>query len=468
MAAYSIRTRVIAAVVASQLLLAAALVLVGVSYTKRRLESALDATLHGRAMTAAALVRYDEDNTSHLIFDRSLLAPPLDGRHPDLYRVVVNGDGLLAQSAGWPAGMQPPNGQPHWDFMLAGVPYRAIGLQNVPILDREGPSLEPAPTLSIIYAVPAGQVRAEVAGAAVYLALAGLATLCVTVLLALWGVRRGLLPLERLAGHAAGVSTRSWELPENASAQPQELVPLVQAMKTMLGGLRQAFTQQHEFLGNAAHELKTPVATLKSTLQSVLQKPRSAEDYRAGMEQALEDLARLEKLLQWMLRLARAEQWAAGALRRDLEPVNVTDTCQEAIARLRGLAQSRAVIVNFSGNGPARLHADPEDLQLIWTNLLENAVRHTPEHRQVTVCVERVDGRARVTVADQGAGIPEADLEHIFERFYRGDVSRARDTGGFGLGLAIAKALTEAYGGSIHASSNTGKGTCMVVELPLS
>jgi signal transduction histidine kinase len=239
-------------------------------------------------------------------------------------------------------------------------------------------------------------------------------------------------------------------------------------MKTMLGGLRQAFTQQREFLGNAAHELKTPVATLKSTLQSVLQKPRSAEDYRAGMEQALEDLARLEKLLQWMLRLARAEQWAAGALRRNLEPVNVADTCQEAIARLGGLAQSRAVIVNFSGDGPARLRADPEDLQLIWTNLLENAVRHTPEHGQVTVCVEAVDGRARVTVADQGAGIPEAELAHIFERFYRGDISRTRDTGGFGLGLAIAKALTEAYGGSIHASSNTGKGTRMVVELPLS
>ena len=169
-----------------------------------------------------------------------------------------------------------------------------------------------------------------------------------------------------------------------------------------------------------------------------------------------------------MLRLARVEQWALGALRRDLEPVNVADTCQEAIARLRGLAQSRAVIVNFSGDGPAQLRADPEDLQLIWTNLLENAVRHSPEHGQVTVRVERVDGGARVTVADQGAGIPEAELEHIFERFYRGDVSRTRDTGGFGLGLAIAKALTEAYSGTIHVSSQTGAGTCMIVELPLS
>ncbi len=467
MSAYSIKTRVIAAVVASQLLLAAALVVVGVSYTKRRLESGLDATLHGRAMTAAALVRYEEDNTSKLLFDRSLLPPPLDPRHPDLYRVALNGAGVLAQSPEWPPELQAPASKSHWDFALAGVPYRGIALYNVPILDREGPPPQPEPTLSIIYAVPAEQMRGEVARAAAYLAIAGLAALSVTVLLALWGVRRGLLPLERLAASAARVSTRNWELPEKASQQPQELVPLTQAMKTMLEGLKQAFTQQREFLGNAAHELKTPVATLKSTLQSILQKPRAAEEYRAGMEQALEDLARLEKLLQWMLRLARAEQWAAGALRRELEPVNVAETCQEAIARLNGLAQSREVGVRFSAGEPAWLSADPEDLQLIWANLLENAVRYSPQHGQVTVMVERMNGRARVTVADQGAGIPEPELAHIFERFYRGDASRGRDTGGFGLGLAIAKALAEAYGGSISASSRAGQGTRLVVDLPL-
>jgi len=467
MAAYSLKTRVIAAVVASQLLLAVALVVVGVSYTRRRLESGLDATLHGRAMTAAALVRYEEDNTSKLLFDRSLLPPPLDPRHPDLYRVALNGAGVLAQSPEWPSELQAPASKSHWDFALAGVPYRAIWLRDAPILDREGPPPQPEPTLSIIYAVPAEQMRGEVARAAAYLAIAGLAALSVTVLLALWGVRRGLLPLERLAASAARVSTRNWELPEKASEQPQELVPLTEAMKTMLEGLKQAFTQQREFLGNAAHELKTPVATLKSTLQSILQKPRAAEEYRAGMEQALEDLARLEKLLQWMLRLARAEQWAAGALRRELEPVNVAETCQEAIARLNGLAQSREVGVRFSGGEPPWLIADPEDLQLIWANLLENAVRYSPQHGQVTVTVERVNGRARVTVADQGAGIPEPELAHIFERFYRGDASRGRDTGGFGLGLAIAKALAEAYCGSISASSQAGQGTRLVVDLPL-
>src|SRR5205823_5736496 len=192
------------------------------------------------------------------------------------------------------------------------------------------------------------------------------------------------------------------------------------------------------------------------------------EEYRTGLEQSLEDLERLEQLLQWMLRLARAEQWAHGALRRDLQQVDLTATCQSAVERIRGLAESRGTKVHLSTNGPTPLRADPEDLQLVWTNLLENAVRYSPEGASVEVSVSRDDGGpARVVVQDQGPGIAVADLPHVFERFYRGDPSRTRATGRFGLGLAIAKALVEAYGGTITAESKPGNGTRMTVELPI-
>lgn len=106
-------------------------------------------------------------------------------------------------------------------------------------------------------------------------------------------------------------------------------------------------------------------------------------------------------------------------------------------------------------------------MQLVWTNLLENAIRYSPEDAAVEVAVGRTgDGRARVVVEDHGPGIAAADLPHVFERFYRGDPSRTRATGGFGLGLAIAKALVEAYGGSITADRTPGQGTQMTVELP--
>jgi signal transduction histidine kinase len=179
-------------------------------------------------------------------------------------------------------------------------------------------------------------------------------------------------------------------------------------------------------------------------------------------------LDRLEQLLQWMLRLARAEQWAHGALRRDLQIIDVTATCEEAIERIRQLAENRKAKVHLSKNGPVLFRADPEDLQLVWNNLLENAVRYGPEGGSVEVTVARqIGGPAQIIFEDHGAGIAPVDLPHVFERFYRGDPSRTRATGGFGLGLAIAKALVEAYGGTITADSAPGRGTRMTVELPV-
>jgi two-component system sensor histidine kinase BaeS len=151
-----------------------------------------------------------------------------------------------------------------------------------------------------------------------------------------------------------------------------------------------------------------------------------------------------------------------------LQVVDVTATCEEAVERIRHLAESRGVAIHLSKNGPALFRADPEDLQLVWTNLLENAVRYGPEGGSVEVGITRDNaGPARIVFEDHGEGIAAADLPHVFERFYRGDPSRTRTTGGFGLGLAIAKALVEAYGGTITADSAPGKGTRMTVELPV-
>ncbi len=127
------------------------------------------------------------------------------------------------------------------------------------------------------------------------------------------------------------------------------------------------------------------MAILKSTLQSLLQRPRSSEEYRSGLEEALDDMARLEKLLHSMLRLARAEQWAAGNLHRDLASVDLGTTCEAAIERTHAVARQRGVKIDFTTNGPVRLSADPDDLELVWSNLLENAIRFSPEGG--TVCI---------------------------------------------------------------------------------
>ena len=287
--------------------------------------------------------------------------------------------------------------------------------------------------------------------------------------LAVWALRRSLRPLAALATSAGAISTSNWELnPPEEARDTLELAPLTQAMTSMLDGLHRSFTQQREFLANAAHELKTPVAILKSTLQSLLQRPRTSDEYRAGLEEALDDMARLEKLLHSMLRLARAEQWAAGNLRRDLAPIDVGMTCQMAIERLQAVAQQRDVKIDFTANGPIRLPADPDDLELVWSNLLENAIRFSPAGE--TVRDERpLQQRARVAskspIADR-ASRPLSCRASSSASTAR-DTSRARNTGGYGLGLAISKALVEAYGGTIEPHSRPGEGTRMVVSLPV-
>jgi signal transduction histidine kinase len=465
----SIQRRLIATVVLFQSLLTVSLVLVGVSDTFWRLLSTLDTSMQAHSMSVAALVRYTEDATGNVYFDNTLLPSSIDPNHPDLFAVWADRSGLVARSENWPNGLDIPSSPDHhWNFDWNKVPYHALRVSHVPILDREeGKTFRPQ-TLTIFYAAPTIRLRMQVRRAGAFIALSGLLLLAVTVLLALRGIRRGLRPLQDLAHEAAQVSAQNWQLrlPEEVS-QIEELRPVTQSMKQMLERLQRSFEQQRQFLGNAAHELKTPVAVMKSTLQSLVQRQRTADEYQTGIRQSLEDLERLEQLLQWMLRLARAEQWAHGALRRDLDVIDINATCEEAIERIRSLAQSRNTAIHLSTNGPVPFRADPEDLQLVWANLLENALRYSPEGSSVEVAVTRNNGGPfHIVFQDHGPGIPLHDLPHVFERFYRGDRSRTRATGGFGLGLAIAKALVEAYGGTISAESQPGRGTRMTVQLP--
>ena len=469
MAKTSIQRRLIIAIVISQLVLAIGLVDLSVFVTRAQLRNAFDVALHGRAMSIAALVRYSEDEPHTLLFESDLVPPPLEEGVPDLYEILANKHTRIARSPNWPeGGIGSPNSE-GWiaSFVVNGVRYRAVRLDRLPVLDREGdaPSTD---VLTVIYASPIDRVTNAFSDVLLYIAVGSLVLLVISGGFALWALRRSLRPLAALATRAGAVSTSNWELnPPEEALDTLELAPLTQAMTSMLNGLHRAFTQQREFLANAAHELKTPVAVLKSTLQSLLQRPRTSDQYRAGLGEALDDMARLEKLLHSMLRLARAEQWESGNLRRDLAPVDVGVTCQVAIDHLQAVAEQRGVKIDFTANGPMRMPADADDLELVWSNLLENAIRFSPAGETVRISVHSNGGRGYVEVADQGPGIPPSEIPHIFERFHRGDASRARDTGGYGLGLAISKALIEAYGGTIEPRSRPGEGTRMIVSLPV-
>jgi signal transduction histidine kinase len=320
----------------------------------------------------------------------------------------------------------------------------------------------------VFYAIPSEDITERAAALAISISAASLLLVLPTLALAVWIIRRSLRPLHALAAHAQRISVRNWEFnPSEEERSVRELAPLIGAIETVLEGLRKAFIRQREFLGDAAHELKTSFAIVKSSLQGLLNAPRTAAEYREGLLDISEDSDRLEDLLNRMLRLARVEQWAADGVRRELDVIDLRSTCELAVARISKLATSRRISIEFTGSDSAQLRADPADLELVWMNLLENAVQYSEPDAVVVMNLQRTADRAFVCVEDHGCGISASDLPHIFERFRRSDPSRSRATGGYGLGLAMAKSVVEAYGGEIQARSTEGVGTQIRVTLPI-
>jgi len=470
MKTFSIKRRIVFGVVLAELVLVAALLVIATSIMRSHAQHAFDATLSGRAMSVAALVRFTEEPHSQLEFDGSLLPKTPATDAPDLYYIESSDGKMLAASSADASRMFSAQDSATSDFELQGAPYRAIHLHHLPVLDKEEDASASDVTLNVSYAASTLDLRRSLFRALSAVLGAGVVLLSLSAWFSIWAIKSGLRPLSDLATSASFISTSNWQLNAPPSAlYTVEVVPLTRAMKTMLETLRAAFEQQRDFTANAAHELKTPVAILKSTLQLLVQQPRSNETYRAGLNDALADLARLETLLHSLLRLARAEQRIAQGAQDSASAVDIVATCESAIVRLAPFARSRTVRIALDVcNEPLFVRADPEDLEIMWTNLIENAIRYAPSESEVRITGTRNNGSARIAVRDSGPGVSREEVPHIFDRFHRGDRSRSRESGGYGLGLAITKTLADVYGGSISLVAPEDGGACFIVELPCS
>jgi signal transduction histidine kinase len=274
--------------------------------------------------------------------------------------------------------------------------------------------------------------------------------------------------MRELAIEASRVSARNWSFsPPQEARNKRELAPLVDALEATIAGLQRAFDRERNSTADAAHELKTAVAILKSSLQLLDCQPRSSADYKKGLDRALEDCDRLEALVCGTLSLARAQQWAEEGKSENIQCIDLLNTCEQSVAHLQALAHARGVKLRCLTEDDCVVKADPVDLQTVWANLLQNAIQHSPPGSVVSLRVSASESdSALIVVEDLGSGIPPEHLPHVFERFRRGDPSRSRDTGGFGLGLPICKAIVEAYAGHIRIESSDNTGTRVFVSLP--
>ncbi len=278
---------------------------------------------------------------------------------------------------------------------------------------------------------------------------------------AYWIARQALRPVRDLSHLAQTIQAQTLHQRLPAEGPPDELKELADAFNRMLERLERAFEQQNRFVADAAHELRTPLANLRTNLEVVQQDPQASfSDYKEMSAVLERTLSRLEKLVEDLLLLAKGEREI------ETEPVEIEVLLNEIIQEIEPLARTHQIGVSFHTTEPVIVMADPPLLSRAIGNLLENGIRYNHPGGSVTVGVRYVTTGVEIDVKDTGIGIPLEAQPHIFERFYRVDRSRTRNRGGSGLGLSIAAHIIQLHGGNIRFQSAPGMGTNFTIWLP--
>lgn len=281
----------------------------------------------------------------------------------------------------------------------------------------------------------------------------------------LWLAGRALAPVAAIARRAREIEASSLDQRLPHPGTEDEIGRLVDTLNRMIGRLAESFHAMRRFTADASHELRNPLATMRNTLDVVLDQPRTVAQQREALESLGEDVDRLRRIVEDLLLLARADD---GRLALEREPVCLAGLAQALAETCQAQAQDQGVTLAVDAPAAARVRGDERWLYQLAGNLLDNALKFTPAGGRVLVTVRTEGDLARLTVRDTGPGIPAESLDRIFERFYQADPSRTRGRNpGSGLGLAIAAWIAEAHGGRIAAANHPEGGAEFTVELPL-
>lgn len=282
-----------------------------------------------------------------------------------------------------------------------------------------------------------------------------------------WLSARALRPIQDIADAAKAISIEN--LSERLPVPPtgDELARLTQVLNGMLARLEAAVKQLSQFAADASHELRTPLAVIRTTAELALRRVRAPESYRGSLADIAAETERMTQLVENLLALARSGTEASQMPR---SPLDLAALLREVCAELRSLAETRQIEmdVRFLESKPGEtavvISGNRMALRRLFVILLDNAIKYSPPGSTVRVALALEAGRAAVTIEDSGAGISQADLPHIFERYYRGE----RGGEGHGIGLALADRIARAHGAAIEVRSSPGAASVFRVSFALS
>jgi signal transduction histidine kinase len=270
-----------------------------------------------------------------------------------------------------------------------------------------------------------------------------------------WLSGRALKPVKDITAAALNISIENLARRLPVPATGDELADLTQVLNTMLARLESAVKTLSQFVADASHEFRTPLAVIRTTAELALRRARSPEAYRDSLQEVAVEAERMTVLVEDLLILARSD---AGVADMPLSPLDLSEVLQDVLAEMRNLSEFRQIHIK-SNLAKLMISGNRAALHRAFLVLLDNALKYSAEGGEVIVTLSD----STCEIKDFGMGISPEDLPHIFKRFYQAD--RARSQGGYGLGLSLAESIVKAHGGSIEVSSTLGEGSSFRVVL---
>lgn len=296
-------------------------------------------------------------------------------------------------------------------------------------------------------------------------------SLLLTGMVSAWYVGRSLRPVAELTrqakamiGHAADGKRRELWQPLVTPHADDELGQLAETFNQLFASLDSVLQQMRQFVSDASHELRTPLSVLRGETELMLSEPRTIDEYQATLRSTEDELKKLSRIVEGLFTLAMAD---AGQLRLAREPLYLNEVLEESCALATPLARAKGISIERELSAEVFDIGDEPFFRQLFLIFLDNAVKYSPAHRRIHVRLETCDGVARATFQDEGIGIAEEHVPHIFERFYRASPHSSEEAQSGGLGLAIAQAIVRAEGGSIACKTTPGKGTTFTIDLPI-
>ncbi|MCL4539113.1 MAG: ATP-binding protein [Bacteroidetes bacterium] len=276
--------------------------------------------------------------------------------------------------------------------------------------------------------------------------------------------KQSLRPVDEITQTTREITATNLKQRMRVKNPKDEIGRLTETLNDMISRLETSFEQVGQFSMDASHELRTPLTIMRGEIELALQEKRTTESYRETLASLLDEVIRMSSIVEGLILLSKAD---SGIAKLDRKQMRLDLLVSEIKEDAEVLAEQKKIRVSVSKLDESTVVGDPIRLRQLMLNLVDNAIKYTPEGGKVILSLARRNGDVWFSVEDSGIGIPEKDLKRIFDRFYRVDKSRSRLPDGLGLGLSISKWVAEAHGGRIYAESKVGSGTKFTVVLPV-